>query len=235
MKRRAMMIVVVAVAAFPLAALANPDVEISPMAHDFGDVAVGSSATTVVTLTNLDTINSVFVYSVVWQVSNPAFSFTTTPASLPYTLPPGQTFYVEVTFSPTAIGFTSTNLVIQNSDPFIPTAFIPMGGVGIDVEPPISVTVEDILAFFDASVANGTLVGSGPGNSANGRVKALRNMLEASGDLIEGNYFAQACQQLQDAYGRTDGLPRPPDFVAGAATEQLAAMIAELMGQLGCE
>jgi len=76
------------------------------------------------------------------------------------------------------------------------------------------VTVEGILNFFDASVADGSLVGNGPGNSAEGRKNALRNMIEAACDLIDDGYIKDACQQLLDAYQRTDSLSRPPDFVA---------------------
>jgi hypothetical protein len=60
-------------------------------------------------------------------------------------------------------------------------------------------------------------------------------MLEAAGDLIDAGRTAEACQQLQDAYQRTDGLPRPPEFVAGPAASTLAQMILDLMAVLGCE
>ncbi len=96
-------------------------------------------------------------------------------------------------------------------------------------------TIDAILEFFDASVANGSLVGSGPGKSANGRRNALRNMIEAAGDLIDDGYIEEACQQLLDAYQRCDGLPRPPEFVAGPAASTLAQMILDLMGELDCE
>ncbi len=90
-----------------------------------------------------------------------------------------------------------------------------LGGVGTQAEPPPSTTIADILDFFDASVADGTLVGNGPGKSANGRKNALRNMIEAAGDLIDDYYVEEACQQLLDAY--------------------LAQMILDLMASLGCE
>jgi hypothetical protein len=91
------------------------------------------------------------------------------------------------------------------------------------------------LAFFDASVANGTLYGNGPGKSADGRRNALRNQIETAGDLIDDSAAQEACQQLLDAYQRCDGLPRPPEFVAGPAAPTLAQMILDLMGQLECD
>jgi beta propeller repeat protein len=96
-----------------------------------------------------------------------------------------------------------------------------------------SAQVTSVLEFFDESVDNGTLVGSGSGNSANGRLKALRNMIQAAGDLINQGRFAEARQQLQDAYLRVDGNPRPPDFATGPAAAQLATLIQQLINSLG--
>ena len=104
-------------------------------------------------------------------------------------------------------------------------------GVETSEEP---VTVQAILDFFDQSVANGSLYGDGPGNSANGRRKALRNMIEAAGNLIEDGLIAEACRQLLDAYQRCEGLDRPPEFVAGGAAQTLGEMIFNLMADLNC-
>jgi hypothetical protein len=54
-----------------------------------------------------------------------------------------------------------------------------------DVAPVPELTIETILEFFDESVDDGILTGYGPGKSAEGRLNALRNMLEMAGDLIE--------------------------------------------------
>lgn len=102
------------------------------------------------------------------------------------------------------------------------------------IEPPPT-TVQDVLAFMAESVGDGSLYGDGQGKSASGRLKALKNMIEASGDLIEAGYIAEACDQLQDAYNRTDGYFPPPDFAAGPAAVELADMILQLMTYLGCE
>jgi hypothetical protein len=60
-------------------------------------------------------------------------------------------------------------------------------------------------------------------------------MIDAAGDLIEEGNIAGACRQLQDAYKKTDGFPRPPDFVTGDAADDLAQKIQELRESLGCE
>ncbi len=92
-----------------------------------------------------------------------------------------------------------------------------------------------ILQFFDQSVSKGTLIGNGPGKSANNRLKAVENMLEAARELIKEGSIAEACHQLMDAYQKTDGNPKPPDFVAGSAAPELASMIQDLRASLGCQ
>ncbi len=59
-------------------------------------------------------------------------------------------------------------------------------------------------------------------------------MIEAAGDLIGTGDIDEACAQLMAAHKKCDGLPRPPDFVAGEAREDLAQMILNLMASLGC-
>ena len=93
----------------------------------------------------------------------------------------------------------------------------------------------DILTFINEAVSEQTLWGTGPGKSAKGRLGALRNMVETADNLIEAELFEEGCQQLLDAYRRTDGEPVPPDFVSGSAAPELAGMIEDLMLDLGCE
>lgn len=94
--------------------------------------------------------------------------------------------------------------------------------------------IVDILDFFDDSVENLSLEGSGPGKSADGRLQALRNMLESAGNLIAVGDIDGACAQLIAALGKCDGEPVPPDFVSGSAAEELKDMIMELIASLGC-
>ncbi len=98
----------------------------------------------------------------------------------------------------------------------------------------LSQQIDNTVSFVDSSVSAGTLTGSGSGTSAEGRLGALENMLETAGQLIIAGDIASACQQLLDAYKRTDGLPNPSDFVTGDAASELAAMIQALRTSLGC-
>ena len=94
--------------------------------------------------------------------------------------------------------------------------------------------VSELLAFYDSSVMAGTLVGSGPGNSAGGRTGALRNQLDAMARNFDERATRRTCQQLASILRRADGVPKPPDFVAGAATPELASNIKAVQADLGC-
>ena len=96
--------------------------------------------------------------------------------------------------------------------------------------------IEAIMSFVDASVADGTLEGVGPTKtSAAGKLHALRNMLENAEKLINSNSLEASCEQLLDAYKKTDGAVRPPDLVKGTGAPKLATMIQALMDTLACQ
>lgn len=109
--------------------------------------------------------------------------------------------------------------------------FIP--GLEEPIVPPTP--IEEILLSFAMLVDDGGLAGNGPGNSADGRLNALVNMIEEAQILIDSGLYQEACQQLKDAYNRCDGQPKPPDFVTGIATELLAYMIVDVIDSLGCD
>lgn len=95
--------------------------------------------------------------------------------------------------------------------------------------------VQEILAFIEQSVADGTLVPVKPGKPGEGQLGALINMIKAAGELIKAEDTLGACGQLHAALGKTDSQEQPPDFVTGEATAELAGKIQELMTILGCE
>jgi hypothetical protein len=115
-------------------------------------------------------------------------------------------------------------------------SFVQVGlsGRGVQQTPPPSAQMADLIAFFDAGGAGGTLPGAGSGTSAAGRLGALRHMIAAAADLIAHGLIAEACDQLLDAYRRADAQPQPPDFVAGAARAELAQRIQSIRASLGC-
>lgn len=98
-----------------------------------------------------------------------------------------------------------------------------------------NLSIDDILAFFDNSMEVGTLVGEGPGKSGRHRQEALRNMLASAGNLLDQGADDDACDQLFDAFERTDDRFPPPDFVSGDAAVGLSDLILTLRIEIGCD
>jgi len=213
---------------------ACPNIEATPVEYDFGDVEVGTSAMTIVTISNLGNAG-LGVNSLGFTAgSSNDFSITASP-NIPAVIEPNEFVDVEITYSPSVEGYVAAVLEVASDDPDESVEQIALGGAGVITEIPPSQQVVDILAFIDTSLELQTLAGAGPGKSGEGRLGALINMIEAAGDLIEAELFEESCQQLHDAYRRTDGEPRPPDFVSGEASAELAEMIQNLRLSLECE
>jgi beta propeller repeat protein len=198
-----------------------------PGGLEFGSVNVGSSQMQIVTLDHMGGDLEVSGLSLD-TLGSPGFSIG---LSALQAVARGDSLDIPVTFAPAVAGPATNTLVITTD---AGTVEVPLSGTGVSVAPPPQQQIAEILAFFDASVAAGTLIGSGSGNSANGRRKALRNMIEAAGDLIQQGRIEDACRQLADAANRTDGAERPPDFVEGPAAAELRVRIELLRSTLGC-
>jgi hypothetical protein len=215
-----------------------PSMSVSPASVNFGSVAVGSQSTSLVTVTNTGGpgLHVTFVQHSPMFAPFAVASLRKNGAdvALPVALDTNETLDVEVAFTPVAPGSATGVLIVQSDAPEQSLTNIGLSGEGTQVETPPSDQILELLSFFDLSVAAGNLEGAGPGNSAGGRLKALRNMIQAAADFINQAAFDQACQQLQDVLYRIDGLPRPPDFAAGAAVEELRSRIIDVRAALGC-
>ena len=224
---------VLVVLVFSVTAAAYADrLEVTPSDHDFGEVEVGASSTAIISLTNVNGSN-VTVSRIEFQGGSSGDFSLVDPVPTPFDIAFGGTSELQVGFCPSSEGCVSATLEIHSSNGISATQEVALQGLGIAVQPP-PVTIADILAFFDSSVADGTLIGKGPGRSAQRRLKALRNMLAATADLIEDGLYEEACEQLWDALMKCDGEAVPPDFVAGSGAWTLAGMILDLMAALGC-
>lgn len=209
----------------------GPAIEVSPVQLLFGDVEVGAADTQLVVLTNAGNAQ-LEVFDATTGSAAPTFAVQ--PPALPVLLAPGGEIDLAVSFMPPSEGTFAGVLSLFSDDPITPLMEIPVAGAGVRVEPPPDEGIQEILMFFDEAVQEGTLVGQGNGNSANNRLRALRNMLESAEDLIAGGDTAGACDQLQSALVHADGQPRPNDFVSGEAALDLAGLIQTLQKQLGC-
>ena len=210
----------------------QPDIDVSPVFYDFGDVKLFSSRTVLLTISNMGnsdlTINSIDLN----PDSNDCFTITSSQI-LPYVIAPEDSNNVEITFAPTIEDIFSATLEISSDDSDEPVVQVDLVGAGVKVAPPVQIA--DILDFIDASVEDGIIVGEGSGNSANKKLNALINMFEATNDLIVGEYYDDACGQLTDILKKCDGQIPPPDFVSGQAVEELVDRILLLMEDIGCE
>jgi hypothetical protein len=198
---------------------------------DFKQVLVGSSSTELLYITNLDSENKVMV-NLTFKEGTCDFSV----GSQGIHIEPGQTLSVEVTFAPSQVGECSDILLFFYS--VGEWEQVVVQGKGVDTLTVEEHGVEDLLEFFDEGVEIGTLEGSGPGKSAEKRLKALRNMLEAALRMTENGETDKACGQLKAVHKKIDSLNTPagaPDFVEGEGVSDLAATTLEVMENLGCQ
>lgn len=207
----------------------EPNIEVSPTGYDFGNVEWGQNSTTTFTISNSGNVD-LAVSEISLPVGCGFFSISSAP-SLPINLEAGQSTEVQVTFSPSQ---SFTGMLEIKSNGVDEPLKIPLSGKGVFVETP-SEQVTAVTGYIRDSIAAGELTGEGAGNSADKKVNALINMLEAAGNLLEAGQMAEGCQQLADIHLKVDGVSPPPDFVSGPATEGLANAIEGFMTYYGCK
>ena len=127
----------------------------------------------------------------------------------------------------------SDDLVIISNDPDESTVTVMLDGNGVVSDDP-SGAIAAILQYIDMTVAQGTLWGTGNAKSAPNRIITLKDMIEASGDLIDRGDIPTACSQLDTIYGLVDGESKPKDLVEGPATQGIAVAILVIQNDLGC-
>lgn len=212
---------------------AAPEIKVLPetLVYDFGDVELDQSATYIVQIFNYGSAD-LYVSSVA-LIGDPAFTFTSGPAA-PLVIAPNTSVGVdyEITFTPSAEGLVSTIFQIVSDDGDESVVEVLLQGVGIAAEVTPIQQIQAILDYFDASAAAGTLQGYGPGNSPKNRLKALRNMIEAAGDLINAGAYDQAADQLCAIEKKIDGVSKPQDFAVGEAVAELHTMVEALIADL---
>jgi hypothetical protein len=206
----------------------EPDIDVAPTTYDFGDVEIGLAETMLVSITNTGDAD-LTVTTLAFQAGSSSDFSITSAAALPATVPPAVTVDVEITFAPSNLYLSSAILEIGSDDADESLVEVNLSGVGVWIEPPPDEQIEEILDFIDDSVEDANLAGDGPGSSADKRLNALINMIEAAGDLIEDGLYNEAQQQLEDAYKKCDGESPPPDFVTGEAAAELPGKIQHLM------
>jgi|GEM_PF-4882321 len=214
----------------PLSSVLEPDIDVQLMTYDFGNVQwMGEPQSVFITISNTGN-KELNLTDISFEKT---FSdFTVTPIATSK-IEPGTSIDLEVVFAPSYLGYQDNSLNISSDDPDEPSIAISFGGVGVLSDTP-SEQVADVITFIEESVNNGDLIGVGNGNSANNKIKALKNMVEAFGDLINDGLVVDGCSQLLSVYKKVDGNDTPPDFVSGPATDELRNVVNGLLA-LYCE
>jgi hypothetical protein len=90
-------------------------VEVYPLTYHFGEVEVGSSSSTVITIVNYTGHSHILTVIELKEGSSPDFTLTDVP-DLPFTLESLQELELEVVFTPSAPGLLLADLEIHSVD-----------------------------------------------------------------------------------------------------------------------
>jgi sulfur relay (sulfurtransferase) complex TusBCD TusD component (DsrE family) len=211
-----------------------PNIEVSPGEIHFGNVAVGQSPTSALTVRN--TGSSDLVASSLSLVSGgtTGLSILSSPG-LPGTIAAGASVEVTLEFAPIAEGLITETLGIVSNDPDSPLVHVAINGNGVLADLPPIQQIADLLAFYDQSIVYGLLYGVGSGNSALKREKAFRNMIVAAKNYISEGNNATAVEQLRDILAHCDGTEQADQFVDGSNLARFAEKVQVLIASLQAE
>jgi hypothetical protein len=232
---------------------------------DFGEVVEGTKNSATFYISNPD-ISSRITLDDVTLESTCGFSITSVvPEITEYGIPlSSNPIEIHIDYIPLSLGecqgslsifttkiiFTTNNWTSQRDE-----VELILSGTGIKAE----ITVDPILEFVNACVADGSLIGYVPNKShkkrsaykitkgdesdklVENRLNAFRNMIETAGELIDSGKIDEACGQLKAVYKKIkidDGLNTAGSsnfFVKGDASSELADYVKQLMAKLECK
>jgi len=153
----------------------------NPASLNFGNVDLGTNSNSSVQITNGDGGQSVIVSAV--NVTGTGFSLTST-IGVPFTLTPGQSKSIGVTFAPTSSGQASGNLVVT-SNATDPNLDVPLSGVGVAGQLSVSPTT---LAFGTQYIGSQTTK-TGTLTASNSNVTVTSANVSGSGYSVSGISF----------------------------------------------
>lgn len=208
----------------------TPVIEVSLAAVDFGQVQVGAFGEQFLTVSNVGDAPLTIASAILEQDDTFQF-YTTGLPQAPLTLQADESTVLGVIYAPAGKGVAAATLVLLSDDPAAARLEIPLTGEGI-VPLTCEQQIQAILAFFDESVAAGTLSGVGWGRSAVHRLQAVRYLLLTSQAFIEQKNYGMAAATLKVVLLKIDGQNRPGDFVAGPAAAEFETQIRILLEDL---
>jgi len=132
---------------------AKPDLTVSPSPASFGNVVPGTPTPMVVTISNanLSTTSALTVYGLTLYGPDVA-DFALAPATTPFTLMPGGTLPLTVTFTPSDLGVRTAYLEISSDDLETAVVEVVLTGNGFAPELALIAPASASLAFGDVQV-----------------------------------------------------------------------------------
>jgi hypothetical protein len=206
-----------------------PEIGVTPSDLGFGGVALLDSRTQAVSVYN-DGGRNLVVDSVAIEATNADFSLDNPPAT-PFTLAPGASQTISITYCPRVMGGAVANLTITSNDQDTPKMLVSLSGAGVASPAPPDDQVSQIAEVIQTGISTGTLTPTGPGE----RATMLMNQIVAAKEMAAAGKDAAACAQLRNALQRVDGNPVPPDFLEGPDRELLRQLLQNTIDSLGCK
>jgi hypothetical protein len=204
--------------------------------HDFGNVELGSTQTTLVSISNLDNLTVVLTGVTFARDGCSDFSVVKLPESM--AIPPNESVNFEIGYSPSFIGECSATLRIYNGSP-MPSNEVTFTGAGVEQKPeppePENISqlllekLQKIIAYTNESYTYQAFKSYEQDKLSERRLKAFKKMLVVSYHLIENDHFEAAHNKLREIYKKVDGKPESNDFVSSEKAAQLALMIHDLI------
>ncbi len=143
----------------------SPDIRISPSSKNYGNVPVGASASQMFLISNLGL--ATLVITDVQQLGANVDQFTLdgpgAPEPPPYSMSPGVTIGVQISFRPTSPGAKSAKVRIISNDPDESPFDVNLSGVGVAPDIAISPTSKNYGQVLKGSSSNQTFSVSNTG------------------------------------------------------------------------
>jgi hypothetical protein len=108
----------------------EPDISVTPASVEFGNIPVKSSTSSMVTVSNLGTLDLVIGTLALAGTDASEFSIQNDNCS-GHALAPSYGCSVEIIFSPMSMGSKSATLGIPSNDPDTPTVDVSLSGIGV--------------------------------------------------------------------------------------------------------
>ena len=120
-----------------------PDIAISPISKDYGNVQVNSNSSQIFAVTNEGTTDLVVASGGTALTGTNADQFTIISGGAPFTVAPAGTRNIVVRFNPTTEGTKNASLEITSNDPDEGTVTAPLTGKGVNPDIAVDPTTKD--------------------------------------------------------------------------------------------